>query len=184
MNHSAEHTESACSREGVRGFTLVEQMIAGVILVVAALGALSYQYYAIGQARVARGQIAATHTAQLLLEDWKSTGGSDEYDPASLGLGFSLGTVAVSSLAPPDGIGETLNDTTYAIQLDDIPVLAMLAYLDVDHDAQAKTTLRQLSVVARFADLDAAGNLLLEGRFAEMPSMTFVTYVRLDASSG
>ncbi len=73
------------------GFTLIEQLVAAAILTVAAVGAFQYQYYTAAMGRIASGQTAAARAAHLLLEDWKSTGGSTAYDPSSLGLGFSSG---------------------------------------------------------------------------------------------
>jgi Tfp pilus assembly protein PilV len=43
-----------------RTFTHIETMVAMVILTVATLGALGYQYYAAKQSRVATAQISAT----------------------------------------------------------------------------------------------------------------------------
>ncbi len=88
-------TQNSKQRRQVRGgLTLVEALIAMAVLAIVALGAMGYQYYAALHARIARAQIIATRTAQLLLEDWKSTGdstggGLTTYDPYKLGLGFS-----------------------------------------------------------------------------------------------
>lgn len=86
------------------GLTLVEVIVAMAILAIVALGALGYEYYAAQQVRLAHVQTIATHTAQLLLEDWKSTGGSDDYDPTILGLGFS--SVNCNSDVRPYVLGE------------------------------------------------------------------------------
>ena len=58
--------------------TLVEVMLAMVILSIAAVGALSYEYHAAGHAKIARAQMCGARTARLLLEDWMSTGGSSD----------------------------------------------------------------------------------------------------------
>lgn len=167
-----------------RGFTLIEQMVAAVILAVATLGVLQYQYFAAGQARIAHVQIAAAHAAHLLIEDWKSTAGSDEYDPSELGMGFSAGIAVPSGFGAPSGLGTTLNDAVYSIAFCDVPALVMLKYMDVAEDTQAKTTLRQIAVIIRFGQVSSGRISVPETRFAEMPPITLVTYVRLDATDG
>jgi prepilin-type N-terminal cleavage/methylation domain-containing protein len=167
------------------GFTLIEQMVAAAILAIATLGILQYQYGTVAAGRIATGQTAAARIAHLLLEDWKSTGGSLQYNPHNLGLGFSAGTTVPAGFTTPAGLGTTLNNSVYGITASNLPMLALLKYLDVDHDDQAKTTLRQLAVVVRFAQTDQNGGLSVsESRFAGLPPITLVTYVRLDASDG
>lgn len=168
----------------VRGFTLVEQIVAGAILAIAALGALQYEYFAAGHARIAQVQTAAARVAQLLMEDWKSTGGSTEYDPSSLGLGFSSAGAAPAGFTSAGGLGGTLNNSVYSITLCNMPLLVALMYVDVDEDTVADLTLRQLAVVVRYGQTDSGGITVSDSRFAELPPMIFVTYVRLDATDG
>jgi len=173
------------SNRRVPSFTLIEQMVAAAILAVATLGALEYQYYAAGMGRIARGQVAAARAAHLLLADWKSTGGSLEYDPFHLGVGFSGGSGVPAGFTTPAGLGTTLNSAVYGITLDNLPMLTMLKYLDVAQDTQAKTTLRQLAVIVRFVQVEEGGCMSTpESRFAGLPPITLVTYVRLDGSDG
>lgn len=167
-----------CRREA--GLSLVEVMVASAILVVAALGALRCQYYAAGHGDVARAEMAAARLAQVFLVDWKSTGGSTDYNPMDLNLGLS-GPIAVpQDFASPSGLGVALNNAVYAITLNDTPLQMMLKYADVDQDGQVATTLRQLAVVVRFTGSSGDTNARLVG----MPSITLVTYVRVDASNG
>lgn len=162
------------------GLTLIEVMVAAVVLVVAALGALRCQYYAAGHGRIARAQIAAARTAQLLIEDWKSTGGSLDYDPSILGLGFSEPLTIPEGFTTPSGLGTALHDAVHAITLDGTSMLVMLKYLDVTENDQA-AALRQLGVVVRFADGGEEGP---DERLLDMSPVTLVTYVRLDGSDG
>lgn len=161
--------------------TLLEVMVGASILVVASLGALHCQYYVAGHGRMAEALIAATNTAQLLIEDWKSTGGPTEYDPSALSLGFSEARTVPSGFGVPEGMGATLNDAVYSITLNGIPLLVMLKYINVNGDDQAETTLRQLGVVVRFEAPEGDDGDL---RFTEMPPVVLVTYVRRDASNG
>jgi Tfp pilus assembly protein PilE len=167
------------------GLTLVEVMMAAIILVVAAMGTLRCQYYAATHGRIARAQTVAARIAQLLLEDWKSTGGSTEYDPTGLDLGFSEPRTIPSGFTTAEGLGSALNNAVYAITLDKAPILVMLKYSDVVRDGHAEATLRQLSVVIRFGGTDGKSDQHdADNRLADMPPMTLVTYTRIDASNG
>jgi len=87
-------------RRFAAGITLTEAMVTMVSLAVAAMGGLSYEYLAARHSRIAGAQTTATRTVQLLLEDWKSTGASTEYDPSALGLGFSAASQPTSGRRP------------------------------------------------------------------------------------
>ncbi len=166
------------------GFTLVEQVVAAAILTIAALGALQYEYFAAGHARIAQVQTAAARVAQLLIEDWKSTAGSVEYDPSALGLGFSNAGSAPADFTTAGGLGGTLNDAVYSITLCDMPLLVMLKYADVDQDTVAQTTLRQLAVVVRYGQAGSGGITAPDPKFDDLTPIILVTYVRLDATDG
>jgi len=174
-------------RKFAAAFTLAEVMVAMAILVIASLGALSYQYLAAKHARIARAQIAGTRTAQLLLEDWKSTGGSEEYDPAALGLGFSdrLQIPGYFSQGEGGGLGSPLHDRVYEVTVENFPMVVMLKWKDVNYDIVAQTTLRQLAVMVEFGEVTGTGNLKHTSGWSEgIPRVVLTTYVRRDASSG
>jgi len=176
------------NRKFAGGFTLVEAVIAMAVLAVVALGAMGYQYYAALHARIARAQIVATRTAQLLLEDWKSTGGSTEYNPSALGLGFSakLAVPAHWSNGNGGGTGAPLHDGVYAITTVDnlVPMMVMLRWLDVDFDQiSGAAVLRQICVIINFGTQAAlqAGSTVWP---ANLEPIILTTYVRLGESSG
>jgi type II secretory pathway pseudopilin PulG len=160
-------------RKSVPATILVEAMVATVILSIATLGALSYQYYAARHARIAQAQITAMCTAQLLLEDWKSTSGSQEYDPTTLGLGFSsLMIPSYFSEGKGKGVGTPLNNTAYTITVDNVLMWLILRWKDVDNDPIAGITLRELAISIKW----------WEG--SDVPPIILTTYVRLDESDG
>jgi len=172
-------------------FTLIEVMVAMVILSIASVGALGYQYFAAKQAKIGQIQVASTNIAQLLLEDWKSTGGSAEYaesGPLDLGIGFA----AVDSLP----VAPSLCMAGYSITVDDVPMVVILNWVDVDQDDEAKVTLRKLAVMV-LGGVDLTGELNLgeiitvgdraiaaSGDYGMIAPFTISTYVRLDASGG
>ncbi|MFZ0034404.1 MAG: hypothetical protein WAK60_05395 [Sedimentisphaerales bacterium] len=163
--------------------TLVEVTLSIVIVALAAIGALNYQYYAAIHARIAKAQITATRTAQLLLEDWKSTGGSVNYDPSTLGLGFSAAIRIPDQWLIGHGgeLGAPLQNSVHSITVDSLPMLVMLRWQDVAVDAGAQLKLRQLSVIVGVGVTDGNGNLTFpEHYLANIPDITLSTYACVD----
>jgi prepilin-type N-terminal cleavage/methylation domain-containing protein len=177
------HTSGGFIRRPCGGLTLIEAMMAMAILAIAATGALSYQYYAALHARIARAQIVATRTAQLLLEDWKSTGGSTDYDPYKLKLDFSAKLSVPAHWNDGGGAGTILNDGVYAITVDGLPMMVMLRWVDVGFDLSGVAVLRQICVIVNFGTQAAlqAGSTIWP---ANLAPIILTTYVRLDESSG
>jgi len=193
MTVNPQDTLRRCHKSAA-AMTLLEVMVAMVVLCIVALGALGYQYYAVAQGRVAHAQITATRTGQLLLEDWKSTGGSEDYDPTKLGLGFVSTTDKVSEFGYGEKMGTAVHGTVYAITVDDVEMQIVLKWKDVDHDPIAEMTLRQLGVVVRFEEgIEERYHYNEKGEWVELPSgslaaynpaIILTTYARLDASGG
>ena len=135
---------------------LIEVMVAMVVLAVAALGALSYQYHAAVQVQTADKQITGTQIARLVLEDWKSTGGAVDYDPARLGLGF-VAVFPEKNYVDYEGV--QLGSKLYFLKVDDKLVLAALNYRDIARDDASAMALRQLTVVAQAGKDFTSGDL-------------------------
>ena len=171
-------------RRFAAGITLTEAMVTMVSVAVAAMGGLSYEYLAAKHSRIAAAQTTATRTVQLLLEDWKSTGASTEYDPSALGLGFSMASNMPADLGVPTGLGSTLRNAVYSIEVDDLPMVVILKHKLVDRDAEGGVELRQLSVFVTFGEL--AGDQLVRSAdwLLSIPPVTLATYARVDASGG
>ena len=148
-----------------KAFTLIEVMIVMAILSVMALGSLNYQYYAVKHVQIARAQMVATRITQMLLEDWKSTGGNLSYDPTALGIGF---TGTFSALTPGGG------SVTYHITQDGIPITVALSCANV---VEGTTTLplMQITVTARWRKDFGTGTI-----GDSDPSLQYTTYVRID----
>jgi type II secretory pathway pseudopilin PulG len=170
-------------RKFAGGLTLVEAVVAMAVLAVVVLGALGYQYYAALHSRIASAQITATRTAQLLLEDWKSTGdstggGLTTYDPSKLGLGFSAKLSVPAHWNYGGVVGanwQTLNSGVYAITVDGVPMVVMLRY---DDDTGGQVGLWQLTVIVNFGTI----SMLQTGTTtwpANRAPIVLTTYVRL-----
>ena len=159
---------------------MAEVMVSVVVVTIVALGGLSYQYHAARHARIARAQITATRTAQLLLEDWKSTGGSSDYNPAALGIGISFaGAVSIGSY----DWDTTLGGGAYSAKIDDLPMVVMLGFRDVESDEGAQVKLRQLTVVIQSGEISTETREFRSASGLVAP-VIMTTYARADASNG
>ncbi len=151
----------------LHGFTIVEVMAAMAVVIIVALGTLSFQYNNVRQSRTSEAQITAARLGQLLLEDWKSTGGDSDYDPNDLMLdpGFVLVTTGNYKI--------TLDYQTFYIQLAQqlAPVTS-----GSNPDPVAGVTLQQLSITVSWRK--DFGNGTVSG---SDPTLTFTTFVRRDS---
>jgi len=166
------------------GFTLIEIMISMAVIAVAALGTLGYQYHAVKQSRIANAQIAATKIAQLVLEDWKSTGAGADYDPTALQLDFTTSNTAADDFGFGDDLGAAAQDAVYDIAVDGFPMQLILKYRDVATDSVAQITLRQITVIVKFTDDAGADNLASTSLQFYNPGIVLTTYARLDGAGG
>jgi prepilin-type N-terminal cleavage/methylation domain-containing protein len=171
-------------RKYARAVTLIEVMAAMAILVISSTGALSYQYFSAKDAQKARAQLVATRVALLLLEDWKSIGGSKEYNPQTLGLGFSSPLPVPSHFSEGQGVGNgtPLHDAVHDITVDDIPMMVMLTWDDIDQDDTSGVVLRQLNVEVQFGTtwMDITKRKQYEG----LKPVILTAYVRIDGAGG
>ncbi len=171
-------------RKFASAVTLIEVMAAMAILVISSIGALSYQYHSARDAKKARAQVVATRIAQLLLEDWKSTGGSSAYDPRILGLGFSSPAPIPSHFSEEMGqdLGSPLRDAVYNITVDDVRMMVMLTWSDVAQDTVSGVLLRQLNVTVVFGSSEQETSR--EKPEENLGPVVLTTYVRVDGAGG
>jgi len=148
------------------GFTLLEVIIAMAIIAIVSLGTIDYQFHAIRQAKIANTKIAATRLGTLILENWKSFGGNDTYDPTT--SGFDI--VKLTSFE---------NETKYSVTVDDIPFYLTLSSNDIDSNSTTGVILRELSISIQW------NSTYQEGLPQDSdPKTTLYTYVRQDQSGG
>jgi prepilin-type N-terminal cleavage/methylation domain-containing protein len=145
-----------------RAMTLIEVMIAAALIVVAALGSMCYEYLCIDHVRYARAELTATRVGQLLIEDWKGEGGSDDYNPEDLQMGFEL----------PDHVL-----TNCVTVVDGLPLHISMTESPVPggSDSVAGIKLSELSVVVGWRKDFGSGGLKDDD-----PRVALVTYVRQD----
>jgi len=147
----------------LRGVSLIEVSVAVAVLAVAAIGALGYQYHATRRTILAKDKLTATRTCCLLLEDWKSTGGEDNYDPSTLDMGFTATGTA----------------DQYRTRVNGLPMVVTLGWRDLESDSDAGVTLREIRTTVRWRQDRALGTIRTSD-----PSFVMTTYVRRDQSAG
>lgn len=141
-----------------RGTTLIEASIALAAISIAATAGLSYQYQGARQMRVASVMLSSMRVGQMLLEDWKGAGATDNYDPTKLNLGFTK---------DPKG-------TNYLIVMDGQKYYVWLEHTDIATDAFSGVTLREIKCTVRWQLNSRNGSLV-----ATDPTSVFSTYVRM-----
>lgn len=92
-------------RTNKEGLTLVEVIVAMLVIAIAALGVSSFRYQAALDARRADAQLMAARTGLLLAEGWRGIRGGTAYNPAA-DFGSVL-TIAASADGPPAPSGFT-----------------------------------------------------------------------------
>jgi type II secretory pathway pseudopilin PulG len=139
------------------GLTLIEAILAMAVLAIATLGSLAYAFHGAKQIKIAHAEMAAARTGQLLLEDWKSTGGDDAYDPTTIQMGFLAGT--------PGNFTTTVDGIKFYITLS--------PPTQVDEDLFSGVKLYEITVTVRWRNDFSAGAV-----GPGDPIATFTTYVR------
>ncbi len=114
------------------GFTLIEIMLATVILIIAILGASSFRYHAALGARKADLQATAARTALLLCESWRGVGDPNTFDPTQLTTGDpnSALTIEPTDIGPAWPTDFTLLGI-YRITIGEVNCYAALSWKDI-----------------------------------------------------
>lgn len=146
-----------------RGITLLELVIVILILSIVSVGAVGYQYFGTQMAIRADAEITAARTARLILDNWKKTGGNDNFDLEELNMGFT----------------QTENESTYQVTINQLPLTVGLAWQDIETDAFAGVGLRQLEVTIQWRQDYQPGDVTDTD-----PTYIMTTYVRRDESEG
>lgn len=153
--------------------TLIEVLVATVIISIAAFGVLSYGYHGAKQRRMARAHAGAVRTGHLLLEDWKANGGSIFYARAVRGtpnpLELDMGFEYVKMTHKVGGLIECI----YEFSVDTIPMRIVLTR------PTGYLRLVPLTVTVQWLD---SGSVTDKDRLGNKVELT--TDVRIDQVSG
>ncbi|MBN2269011.1 MAG: prepilin-type N-terminal cleavage/methylation domain-containing protein [Sedimentisphaerales bacterium] len=123
------------------GFTLIEVMVALAGFLVVIIGGLSFQYYCAVDTREADVRAVANRLALLMLEGWRGSAGSDDFQPE-----FEFGdlvAIETTTVGLP-GIGFEL-PSRYKIVANRANYFVTLSYND-DVTGPGDSILRTLSV--------------------------------------
>ncbi|MHC4553045.1 MAG: hypothetical protein ACYSUT_09835, partial [Planctomycetota bacterium] len=89
------------------GFTLVECMLAAVMLIVILSGIMTFRYYTVFSAEQAENQLLAARAACLLSEAWRGQKGGDVFDPTQQGFDADF-QITTSGSSYSVGVGQTV----------------------------------------------------------------------------
>jgi len=128
-----------------KGVTLIEVMVAILLLLIAVVGAINFRFFCAMDARKADVHINATRLGLTLLESWRGAGGKDSFNPDVL-------ETTEMVINPGSGPGPT-NDLTvlgkYQIILRGVNYYATLSYKD-DAAGMSNENLRNLNVMVHW----------------------------------
>jgi Tfp pilus assembly protein PilV len=110
-----------------RGFSLLDVIIASVVLIIAILGTTSYRYHSALDERKAAMQTAAARVALLLCESWRGVHGDTTCNPTAWNL-YGVSISAGSGPAVPSGF-TSLN--SYAITTNNFNYTATLSWQNI-----------------------------------------------------
>lgn len=114
-----------------KGMTMIEVMVAAVLIVVAVLGAMGFRYLTALDAKKADIQISAGRVGLLLIEGWKAKDGDLNYDPVSEFNSAGIIIVQNGSGGPSSPTGFSLKPTPhFEIQENDMYFYTTLSYKD------------------------------------------------------
>jgi type II secretory pathway pseudopilin PulG len=119
---------SASRKAGRRGFSLIDAMVAVVVLAVAIVGTSGFRYHSTLDWRRAQRHTAAARAALLLSESWRGARGSETYNPVSH-LSSNLSIEAGDGPDAPDGYTAL---GSYVVTLNETICYATLAWQDTD----------------------------------------------------
>lgn len=114
------------------GMTLIEIMIATVVVLVVVTGIMAYRYYSAIDAKKAEVRAVAGRLSLLLLEAWKGAGGDTAYDPEMIFESeFPISMTVYGPDVPTDFSGTPFSLLgSYEIIMNDVYYYTTLAYLD------------------------------------------------------
>ena len=146
--------------------SIVEVMIASVILLICVSGVFTYRYTSALNAAKAESYITASRIAWLLVENWRGNKGSSTYDPTADDQLGSIGlTVSTINTGPSEPTGFTklgqykvvTNNDNYFVTMSwrNFPVVPGINELDVI----VAWSQRKKGIDAVYADVDGSFHL-------------------------
>ncbi len=135
--------ERITSQTKPKGFSIVETLLAAVVLMIAIGGIMVFRYYTVVSAERAENQLMAARCAYLLSEAWRGQKGDAAFDPTEqdFDLNFQIQQMTSPGLLgsfPTGSPGEKLKGNTgvsllgnYRVQIDDKEFQTQLLYSEL-----------------------------------------------------
>ncbi|MBN1796422.1 MAG: hypothetical protein JW804_07100 [Sedimentisphaerales bacterium] len=117
----------------VKGFSIVEAMIAVLVVAIAILGTMSLRYQSTLDYRRAEVGVSGSRLALMLVETWRGSAGSDTFDPVAT---FSTDLTIEADDGPDEPSGFILLGK-YKIELNNVNYFVTLSYKDINSDLRA-----------------------------------------------
>jgi len=115
------------------GFSLLDGIIAIVVLLIAILGTASYRYHSALDERKAAMQTSATRVALLLCESWRGVQGATTCDPTT----WDLSGVTISVGSGPAVPSDFTSLNSYRITTNNYTYTATLAWQNISAGLRA-----------------------------------------------
>ncbi|MDD5457883.1 MAG: hypothetical protein PHF37_00600 [Phycisphaerae bacterium] len=124
------------------GFTLVDALLAAVVIMIAVIGTMCFRYYAMTNAVKAAMRLTAARTASALMENWRGVDGASGFDPTNH-LADQLDISSDDGPDEPDGYTKL---GSYKIEINNADYYTTLSWIAED------TGLRRLNVDIAWVD--------------------------------
>ena len=116
-----------------RGFSIVEAIVAMLVVAIAVIGTISLRYQSSMDAKRAEVAMPASRLALMMVETWRGVAGSETFDPVT-SLSSEISIEAAAGPAEPNGF--TLLGT-YKAQLNSVEYYTGLSYKDINASLRA-----------------------------------------------
>jgi Tfp pilus assembly protein PilV len=126
-----------------RGFSLLDVIIASVVLLIAIVGTCSYRYHSKIDQRKAKLQTSAARIAELLYENWRGASGASTYNPTA----YTWPDMTISASSGPTTPTGFTKLNSYAIATNNFNYNATLSWQNIS----GSTGLRALNATVEWS---------------------------------
>ena len=116
-----------------RGFSIIEAIVAMLVVAIAVIGTISLRYQSSIDAKKAEVAMPASRLALMMVETWRGFAGSETFDPVN-----SLNSdITIENNGGPTAPGGFTLLGTYKVQLNNVEYYTALSYKDINADLRA-----------------------------------------------
>jgi Tfp pilus assembly protein PilV len=158
--------------------TLIEVMLAVLIIVMGIVGAASFRYYCVLDAKKADVQANAARMATMLLENWKAmeqwngTGGAATYNPLTQfnisGFNSQFTIETASGPASPTGFTPLANSYQIKDQANNVYYYVTLSYNTITLNSSTNVKIKALNTIIAWRPQYDSGSVTSSDRYISM----------------